>query len=178
MKKYLLALFLSAFLVVPAFSYAAVSDIDPNLPASECINIVNNLRYKDRDINKNGEVSTLQDFLQVQGYLNSEPTGYFGLLTVKAVKSFQKSNDISPSGYVGPITRAKIKSITCDTTIPEPTTQKFNGYLSPIGSNVFMWGTHTLMVSESEVSCTGEVCAQSSIGRSYLVSGEILLLLI
>src|SRR3989338_1248270 len=38
-----------------------------------------------RDSHTNGEVSLLQDFLQSQGYLHSETTGYFGLLTFGAV---------------------------------------------------------------------------------------------
>ncbi|MFA4975724.1 MAG: peptidoglycan-binding protein [Candidatus Paceibacterota bacterium] len=113
MKKYILSLFLLGFLLAPAFSFAQVGDIDPNPTASDCVALQNNLRYKDRDINKNGEVSTLQDFLQSKNYLNSEPTGYFGLLTQKAVKSFQKDSDISPTGYVGPVTRAKIKALSC-----------------------------------------------------------------
>jgi len=126
MKKYTLVLFLIGFLLVPVLSFAQVGDVDPN-PSSECVSITNNLRYRDRDVNKNGEVSTLQDFLQSQGYLNSEPTGYFGLMTQKAVKDFQKSNSISPTGYVGTITKEKISNLTgvCASTPTEtkiPTT--------------------------------------------------------
>ncbi|MCX6751592.1 MAG: peptidoglycan-binding protein [Candidatus Nomurabacteria bacterium] len=119
MKKYILSSFavlVFGLVLVPSFSFAQgtpPADTDPNAPASSCVSIVNNLRYRDRDANKNGEVSTLQDFLQSKGYLNSEPTGYFGLLTFKAVKDFQKDNGISPTGYVGPATKAKIKALTC-----------------------------------------------------------------
>ena len=63
----------------------------------------------------NGEVSALQDFLQSRGYLNSEPTGFFGLLTQKAVMSFQTANGFSPTGYVGPLTKGAIQRITCGT---------------------------------------------------------------
>ena len=118
MKKYILVLLFIGIFIIPGFTFAQVGDIDPNPQASSCISIINNLSYRDRDVNKNGEVSTLQDFLQSQGYLNSEPTGYLGLLTVKAVKNFQKSSGISSSGYVGSITRAKIKTLTCDGIIP------------------------------------------------------------
>ena len=116
MKKYIGILILG-FLFVPVFSFAQqTGDVDPNAGASTCVTIVNNMRYKDRDISKNGEVSALQDFLQSNGYLNSEPTGYLGLLTVKAVKNFQKSNNITPTGYVGPITLAKINDSICNGT--------------------------------------------------------------
>jgi peptidoglycan hydrolase-like protein with peptidoglycan-binding domain len=119
MKKYIRNLF--AFLFVVSlfgsnFSYAQVGgDPDPDPTQAECINLEYNMRYRMRDANTNGQVSVLQDFLQARGYLNSEPTGFFGLLTFRAVKSFQNANGIIPaSGYVGPITRAKIKHLTCD----------------------------------------------------------------
>jgi len=83
------------------------------VPVSSCLDISNNLTYRSRDVSTGGDVSALQDFLQAKGYLNSEPTGFFGVLTLQAVKSFQQANGISPTGFVGPITRAKIKSLTC-----------------------------------------------------------------
>jgi len=108
------------FMLVPGLSFAQVSDNDPNPNTDQCETITNNMRYRDRDVNKNGDVSTLQDFLQSQGYLKSEQSGYFGLLTVKAVKDFQKNNNINPSGYFGPITIQKIKDITCGGVMPSP----------------------------------------------------------
>ena len=114
-------------------------DVDPNPDASTCVIITNDLRYRSRDANTNGEVSTLQDFLQSQGYLNSEPTGYFGLMTQKAVKSFQSANGISPTGFVGPVTRAKIKAISCGRTDPpSPTTIKVG---APNGGETWTRGT-------------------------------------
>ena len=80
---------------------------------SPCLNLVNNLRYRARDAQTGGEVSLLQDFLQAQGYLNSEPTGYFGLLTLSAAKEFQRDNLLSPTGFVGPLTRARISATSC-----------------------------------------------------------------
>jgi len=107
--------------VLPTLVLAAPSDIDPSPQSSVCPSLQNNLRYQSRDAYTNGEVSTLQDFLQSQGYLNSEPTGYFGLLTFQAVKNFQNANGISPTGYVGPITRAKIASMNnCGTATITP----------------------------------------------------------
>ena len=52
-------------------------------------------------------VSKLQEILISEGYLFiREPTGYFGNLTLEAVKNYQRDNKISPvSGYVGPKTR-------------------------------------------------------------------------
>jgi peptidoglycan hydrolase-like protein with peptidoglycan-binding domain len=172
MKKYIGILFILSLLVIPAFSFAQVDDSDPE-PTSDCVALQNNLRYRDRDSNKNGEVSTLQDFLQSKEYFNSEPTGYFGLLTVKGVKAFQKDNNIKPDGHVGPFTRAKIKALTCGTIIPPKgeNGQEFKGYLSPIGSTTYMWGTHTLSIS-SDFVCSTTSCPQITPGNSYPVSGQ------
>ncbi|MDI6602593.1 MAG: S8 family serine peptidase [Patescibacteria group bacterium] len=75
------------------------------------------LRYRDRKI----EVRYLQMFLKAQGsdiYPEGLVTGYFGKLTLNAVKRFQLKHKIitpetSPwiAGYVGPQTRAKINEI-------------------------------------------------------------------
>src|SRR3989344_1941230 len=124
MKKYIISILLLLGVLVPVSLFAQTNtDIDLDGPASSCVSLQSSsLRYKSRDINTNGEVSTLQDFLQSENYLNSEPTGYFGLLTLKAVKDFQSANSINPTGYVGPITRAKISTLTCGTTTdPLPT---------------------------------------------------------
>ena len=113
MKKYILGLFAISFVLTPLLSFAQVEYPDPGPYQTGCIYINNNLRYRDRDIYKSNEVSTLQDFLQSKGYLNNEPTGYFALLTLSAVRSFQIANSISATGYVGPITREKIRALTC-----------------------------------------------------------------
>ena len=60
---------------------------------------------------KNEEVRMLQKCLKYKGCfpLNTECTGYFGLITFKAVKTFQIRYGIKPgSGYVGILTRAKL----------------------------------------------------------------------
>ena len=100
--------------VPPTNAKGAVEDIDTQAQAPSCLSLVNNLRYRSRDAQTNGEVSDLQDFLQSKGYLNSEPTGYFGLLTLQAAKDFQRDSYITPiAGFVGPVTRAKIKALSC-----------------------------------------------------------------
>lgn len=91
----------------------ATTDVDTQPAASGCLNLSNSLRYRTRDAQVNGEVSALQDFLQSKGYLNSEPTGFMGLLTVQAAKQFQQDNGISPTGFIGEVTKAKIRQISC-----------------------------------------------------------------
>lgn len=89
------------------------ADVDTQNPQGACLDLQNNLRYRMRDIETSDDILSLQDFLQANGYLNTEPTGFFGVLTLQAVKNFQQANGISPTGFVGPITRAKIKALSC-----------------------------------------------------------------
>src|SRR5690348_12287823 len=89
-------LFALLALIILPISVFAVGDVDPQGKVSSCVALSYNLRYRSQDDSTNAEVSLFQDFLQSQGYLNSEPTGYFGLLTVQAAKSFQSANGIDP----------------------------------------------------------------------------------
>ncbi|MBI2474692.1 MAG: peptidoglycan-binding protein [Candidatus Taylorbacteria bacterium] len=84
-----------------------------------CFDIQTNLSYRSRDAETGGQVSLLQDYLSANGYFNQEPTGYYGLLTVAAVKKFQNAYGIAgASGYFGPTSRAKLKELTCGGTMP------------------------------------------------------------
>lgn len=61
---------------------------------------------------KNKEVEMLQQVLRKLGFFTyQQNTGYFGVLTEKAVKEFQKANNIEAVGSVGPKTRAALNSI-------------------------------------------------------------------
>jgi len=190
MKKYYLGvLIVLGLLLTDASPVFAQADVDPNPSVSRCVSIVSNMRYRDR----NNEVFTLQDYLQSNGYLNSEPTGFFGILTRQAVMDFQNANGISPTGYVGPITRAKISNLTnCENAIISipvtpgctsatkysPTTgqlcvkdkeQKFTGYLSSLGATIQMWGSHTLTINEV-FPCIMAPCPE--VRKSYPVMGK------
>lgn len=66
-----------------------------------------NLKYGQ----KGQEVSELQEFLSDKGYLTSSPSGFFGLMTLKAVKDYQVSVSLPATGYVGYMTREKINTI-------------------------------------------------------------------
>ena len=79
-----------------------------------CLNLNRNLKYGNRDNTTVKDIALLQDYLRSSNYLNSKSTGYFGVLTFKAVKDFQKMNNITSTGFMGPITSAKIKSLTCE----------------------------------------------------------------
>ena len=172
MKKYIIGLFLLSFIFVPLSSFAQTEDTDPNPTNSDCVALVNNLRYRDRDSNTNGEVSTLQDFLQSQGYLKSEPTGFNGLLTVKAVKDFQKANNISPaSGYVASVTRAKIRSLTCGDVTPVSSCE-INSFTVNGQSSVTVSNSEGALLEWKTNKCSSVQISELSKDGGFPVSGS------
>jgi len=90
-------------------------------PKISCTKISNNLKYGMRS----PEVKCLQEFLKAQGpeiYPEGLVTGYFGPLTLAAVKRFQQKywqeilapwglTKEQPTGFVGPTTRSKINQL-------------------------------------------------------------------
>lgn len=62
----------------------------------------------------NNDVACLQEFLKMQGadiYPEGLVTGFFGTLTRGAIVRFQKKYGIPATGFVGPLTRAKINQM-------------------------------------------------------------------
>jgi PKD repeat protein len=71
------------------------------------------------------DVTTLQQFLSAQGYLNVSATGYFGALTKAAVGRWQLQNGIAVSGNAGfgvfgPLSRSYLNR-SCGTTTSQQT---------------------------------------------------------
>jgi peptidoglycan hydrolase-like protein with peptidoglycan-binding domain len=101
---------------------------------TNCINLTVSLKQGNRSSN----VVVLQNFLREKGYLNAPATGFFGAQTLKAVKNFQKDNNINATGSIGPITRALINKLNCkkeDSTnnnIPNPTTPQVIVSVAPV----------------------------------------------
>ena len=85
--------------------------ISPIVASAE---IAQNLKYGQ----SNPQVSELQEYLIDKNLLSSSATGFFGALTLKAVKAYQSSVGIPATGFVGPMTREKINadlaSLTAD----------------------------------------------------------------
>lgn len=91
MKK-IVAAFLLSILLAPSVASAAIN---------------HNLYYGMRN---NSEVKQLQSFLIAKKFLSGVPTGNFFGLTLKAVKAFQTSIKVKPTGYVGTATRKVINA--------------------------------------------------------------------
>jgi hypothetical protein len=134
----------------------SVGSISPN--PSTCISFNSNVYYGLSD----SYVTTLQNFLISEGYLHVAATGYFGPLTFAAAQSFQAANGITNTGFVGPLTRAKIGSITC-TVNPGPIV--VNPPVFPIATTTPTTTTSAPMISY--VSPTS-----GSIGSSFTIYGS------
>jgi peptidoglycan hydrolase-like protein with peptidoglycan-binding domain len=79
--------------------------------ALSCGTFDNNLY---QGVGRISEVMCLQQFLKNQGndiYPEGYITGTFASMTQAAVKRFQEKYDITSTGYVGPLTRAKINEL-------------------------------------------------------------------
>ncbi len=82
---------------------------------SDCLNIDLKLGSRNQtNTNPKNQVSILQRFLIDNYYLGiPSPTGYFGFMTLSAVKDFQVTNNKPSSGYVGSITRGLMNDPAC-----------------------------------------------------------------
>ena len=130
------------------------------IPSISSASIDINLKYGQ----KNSAVFALQDFLADKGFLNSNPTGYFGLLTLKAVKQYQSLVKVPSTGFVGPLTRAEINKelelVSAEATEAEIAE---TGTSTPVATStphtivyqtVFMVATSTPVVSQTNTTYT------------------------
>ncbi len=65
---------------------------------------------------ENDDVFALQEILSDMGYLQVAPNGYFGPSTLRAVMSFQRDNNLLPTGVVGQSTRDLLNVSGCDSS--------------------------------------------------------------
>ncbi len=108
------------------------------------------------------KVIELQNILSEAGYLNlgtMGATGYFGINTFKAVKKYQKANNISPTGFVGEKTRGVLRSQFCSVA-NATTTPMVCDYAAPPTSCYYVQGQNY----SSTTQCGMElVCDQPKI---------------
>jgi peptidoglycan hydrolase-like protein with peptidoglycan-binding domain len=113
-----------------------------------CVSLTYDLHYGVSDSTTAGQVSILQNFLYVRGYLSVPATGYFGPLTFQAVKAFQAASGSGAiDGIVGPQTRAHVIAASCGLTNPVlPSTTPSISMVTPsqgsVGTTVTLTGTN------------------------------------
>ena len=82
---------------------------------------------------ENMDVSILQSILVSNGYLKATPNGYFGHQTRYAVQAFQRDNEVSPTGTVGPMTRELLNESVCGGT-------SYSSFMNSFGSSAYSTG--------------------------------------
>jgi hypothetical protein len=112
-------------------------------PTPACYALSSNLYFGLSDAFTGGQVSQLQTFLSAQNYFSGPIIGRFGPLTLRAVINFQSAYGIPSTGFVGPLTRAKIQALTCGTD-PQPiskvTIYSITPTSGPVGTSVSITG--------------------------------------
>ena len=95
--------------VLSRLSGAATVSADTT-PSKSCVNIASNLHRG----NETPSVSKLQTFLVSKGLLSEKASGFFGDLTIEAVKAYQRSVGLKQTGMVYSATREAIMTETCN----------------------------------------------------------------
>lgn len=133
--------------------------------AYACIDLNYNLGYGMTDAYDNGPIIRLQSYLNGVGYLSALPNGHFGPSTEAAVKVFQVVNGINPIGYVGPLTRAKIKTKTCGLVKEDSVSSQ------PMGSIVQTSTDAKVLVNSS--SKDDQLISNPETGQSLTIGSDI-----
>ncbi|MEI7463410.1 MAG: peptidoglycan-binding domain-containing protein, partial [Candidatus Taylorbacteria bacterium] len=128
---YLVATFsLLTVSILPAYAQLQ-GDLPPTGSTSQtsCVNLTTNLGWG----TTNADVTTLQNYLAVSGYMNTEATGYFGNITMNAVQSYQTAHNLQATGYVGPLTRGALQSESCGSSGTATATVSSGSVVCPVG---------------------------------------------
>lgn len=158
MKKtsmYILSLAVLLTSTAPLIALEETTASSPSVisePRPACMKFTDPIRYKDNDTSKQTtHVRDLQNVLFEKGYLTTKPTGYFGALTLQAVKQYQKANGISQTGFVGEKTRGVLRSHVCGGT---------DEIGAPNSCKVYFDGCNTCTRSEvgAPMACTKMAC--------------------
>ncbi|MFA5132324.1 MAG: peptidoglycan-binding domain-containing protein [Candidatus Paceibacterota bacterium] len=127
MKHISIGLMVASLLFTGSLAFAQTNLTDGDPSNDECISLQTSLlRFGSRDASTNGEVTVLQDFLISKGMLGGQTTGYYGRLTVNAVKVYQRSVGVSPTGNVGPLTKSILEKETCADSTQSTNTTSVN----------------------------------------------------
>lgn len=94
------------------------------------------------------QVTYLQNTLIQEGYLKVSATGYFGILTRRAVMEFQRARNILATGFVGPLTRDALQNIA------SPTTATFEGTVTAYSTQCFVDGECSITVDGKKIVTT------------------------
>ncbi|MEI6304779.1 MAG: peptidoglycan-binding domain-containing protein [Candidatus Taylorbacteria bacterium] len=171
MKKILYTTFATAMIVSAAIQtpvFALEGDYAPSSASSQslCTVFSGDIAFGSSGDN----VTKLQDYLSVTGYFNTESTGYFGNVTLNAVKNYQTAHNFVSTGYVGPLTRGAIQSESCGTASGASsgsTGASLGSVTCPAGYNCTAT-TQTPVACPLGYVCTPQTTTSGVVGATYV----------
>lgn len=107
------------------------------------------------------QVVALQKILLQAGYMQGTATGYFGPMTLQAVKAYQKKEGIMATGFVGVMTRASLNMLA----MLDTKGVFFEGIITEYNTGCFADGICSMVIDGKTIITT--------IGRSQNVVGNI-----
>src|SRR3989344_6118598 len=125
------------------------------------------------------DVRGLQEFLNAEGYLSANATGYFGPMTANAVARWQASQGVSAVGSMGPMSRERIR-IWCGNPRPQVCTKE---YVPACGSKPIVcvttpcnpiqqtYSNRCMMQADGATFLYEGVCRNDSANRPPVISG-------
>lgn len=159
------AISLSVIVVVLASFLVAVSPIYADSYSEFCAAFTRELEVGD----EGEDVKRLQSVLQSEGFGSLPATGFYGPLTAEAVRKFQRSKGILPTGNIGPITFSSMRIAWCGESGGSPT--------HPVDSNLLFAHVtsgnpyYVYWVSAGMSSCTLDGSARPIYGIESFSSG-------
>jgi peptidoglycan hydrolase-like protein with peptidoglycan-binding domain len=105
-----------------------------------------NFGYRARGV----DVSKLQTLLIQRGFMTGNPTGYFGVNTLKAVKDLQRTYNINPTGFIGVLTRTALGYETINVVRGE----YFEGKITDSSTGCYADGVCSISVDGKQVVTT------------------------
>jgi len=160
MKKLLAAVSLGALFITGAmFAHAQTN--------ANCLTLTHDMGIGATDATSGGDVTKLQNFLIARGFLqvkSSADLGTYGPQTSRGVAQFQKGHGIIATGYVGPITRSNIQTITCAIGAVDTST---------LATTTLSTGSLPLLTFTSPVTGALVVKGEKDITPDWVVSADV-----
>jgi peptidoglycan hydrolase-like protein with peptidoglycan-binding domain len=161
--KTLLGICMLVFMLAGAHGASAQTAVQ--YTGGQCSPFTYNMSYGGRG----GDVARMQSYLIAQGYLaNGSATGYFGTLTLAAVKRFQSAHGISPTGFFGDSTRTALYNAACtDQQVPgnpnnpsnptsyAPVITSFSPSSGPFGTTITIYGRNFGQYTNNAINFAG-----------------------
>jgi hypothetical protein len=151
--------------------------------AAACVVVPFDLGAGSTDRNAQGHVTELQDFLRGADFLTATPNGVYGPATTAAVRAYQAKAGLPATGFVGPLTRAKIQADGCaassasnpsSVSMPSPVPVPAQPSIAPaVGATLTIGKTFDIALTEKSAPQSVILEDKSGTARGYIASSLV-----